>query len=178
MALKPTIYKLAIAVNDLDRSYYDNVSTTVALHPSETLERMMVRVLAFCLNAQERLVFCGGLSESKEPDLWAHSLDGNIELWVEVGEPAEERIRKISHLGDKVKIYSFNSKSIRWWDMTRRKLTSIKASVYQFEWAQIQNLAALVERTMDMSITISDQSIYVATKQGECEVTLNLLQES
>ncbi len=92
MALKPTIYKMKLALTDLDREVYENLSLTVACHPSETLERMMVRVLAYCLNACEGLELCKGLSDTEEADLWAHSLDGSLALWIDVGEPTIERL--------------------------------------------------------------------------------------
>ena len=90
MALKPTIFKFAIALSDVDNNRYLDLSLTVAQHPSETLERMMVRLLAYCLNAEDGLEFTRGLSENDEPDLWQHSLDGRILKWIEVGEPAAE----------------------------------------------------------------------------------------
>ncbi len=87
MALKPTIYKMKITLSDLDRDYYDALSLTIARHPSETLERMMVRVLAFCINAQEGLAFTKGLCAVEEADIWARTLDDQISLWIDVGEP-------------------------------------------------------------------------------------------
>lgn len=94
MALKPTIYKAKIALSDVNRNYYDTLNLTIAQHPSETQERMMVRLLAFCINAHEQLVFTKGISSPEEPDLWIRSLDDNLELWIDVGEPAFERIKK------------------------------------------------------------------------------------
>lgn len=108
MALKPTIYKLKITLSDSDRNYYDTLNLTIAQHPSETLERMMARVLVFCLNAQEYLVFTKGLSAVEEPDIWARTLDGRISLWIDVGEPAVDRIRKATRLSPAVMVYSFN----------------------------------------------------------------------
>lgn len=178
MALKPTIFKFKIALSDLDREYYDTLNLTIARHPSETLERMMVRVLAFCFNAQPQLVFCKGLSDTEEPDLWLHSLDGSLELWVDVGEPAVDRIKKATRLASAVKIYCFNSKSATWWQQGHSKMEKLKASIFRFNWEEIQALAELVQRTMDLSITITDNSAYVATELGECEVALECLQDS
>ena len=176
MALKPTIYKLKITLSDLDREVFDTLNLTLARHPSETLERMMVRVMAFCFNAQEQLVFCKGLSDTEEPDLWMHSLDGNLELWIEVGEPAFDRIKKATRVAPAVKVYCFNSKSSTWWELNRSSLAGLSASIFQFQWNEIQALANMVERTMDVSITITESSAYVATEQGECEVPLLQLQ--
>ncbi|MEK7302002.1 MAG: YaeQ family protein, partial [Pseudomonadota bacterium] len=151
MALKPTIYKLKIALTDLDRNYYDALNLTIARHPSETLERMMARMLAFCINAQESLVFTKGLSAAEEPDLWAHTVDGRIALWIDVGEPAPDRIKKATRLAQTVKVYSFNSKSDIWWKQEQEKLNKLTASIFQFQWQNIQELAKLVRRTMDIS---------------------------
>ncbi len=176
MALKPTIYKFRIDLSDLDREIYETLSLTVARHPSETMERMTMRVLAFCLNVQDRLVLCKGLSDTEEPDIWCHSLDGKLQLWIEMGEPAVERIKKAMRLADRVKIYSFNNKASTWWDLNRESLGAMPASIFQVPWDEIQALARLVDRSMDASITITEGSAYVATEQGDCEVTLLCLQ--
>lgn len=170
MALKPTIYKLKIALTDLDRNYYDALNLTIAQHPSETLERMMARMLAFCINAQESLVFTKGLSAAEEPDLWAHTPDGRMALWIDVGEPAPDRIKKATRLAQTVKVYSFNSKSDVWWKQEQEKLNKLTASIFQFQWSDIQALTKLAQRTMDISVTITEESAYVATESGECEV--------
>jgi uncharacterized protein YaeQ len=170
MALKPTIYKFDIALSDLDREYYDALKLTVALHPSETLERMMARVLVFCLNADERLEFTRGLSDTDEPDLWLRQLDGQIDHWFDVGEPSVERLKKASGLAERVSVYSFNSKSDTWWQQSASALNRLPVSVYQFPNDAIRALAALVERTMTMSVTITDGSALVAAALGECEV--------
>lgn len=177
MALKPTIYKSRIALSDLNRNYYDTLNLTIAQHPSETLERMMVRILVFCMNAQARLVFTKGLSSTEEPDLWAHTLDDKISLWIDVGEPAADRIKKATRISPTVNVYSFNSKSDIWWTQGQPKFTALTASIFQFQWENIQALAKLAQRTMDMSVTITGDSSYVATELGECEIQCTLLQE-
>jgi uncharacterized protein YaeQ len=176
MALKPTIYKFKIALTDLNRQYYDTLNLTIAQHPSETLERMMARMLAFCLNAQESLAFTKGLSSAEEPDLWAHTPDGRIALWIDVGEPAPERIKKATRIAQAVKVYSFNSKSNVWWMQEQAKLNPLNAAVFRFQWPDIQALAKLVQRTMDISVTVSEESAYVAAEAGECEVGWVVLQ--
>lgn len=170
MALKPTIYKFNISLSDMDRDYYDSLHLTVAQHPSETHERMMVRILAYCINADERLSFTRGLSATEEPDMWIKTLDDQISLWIDVGEPSLDRIKKVSRNSEAVKIYSFNTKSDLWWSRLSNQVDRLPVSVYQFQWESIQLLAAMVERTMTMSVTISDGSAFVATELGECEV--------
>lgn len=177
MALRPTIYKFKIALTDVERSYYDTLNLTVAQHPSESIERMMVRILAFCLNAADRLSFTRGISAAEEPDLWVHTLDDQISLWIDVGEPAVERIRKASRLAAVVKVYSFNTKSDVWWSQSKDKFSELPVSVFRFNRDAIKSLAAMVERTMDLSVTVTGDSAYVATGLGECEVSWISLQE-
>ena len=176
MALKPTIFKFKISLSDLNRHYYDTLNLTVAQHPSETPERMMVRVLAFCLNAEEHLTFTPGLSAIDEPDIWRHTLDGQLALWIDVGEPAVDRIKKATRLAQTVKVYSFNTKSKAWWAQFGDQFSKLDVSVYQLEWQNIEALAALLERTMDLSLTITGDSVYVAAPAGECEVLWSILQ--
>lgn len=176
MALKPTIYKFRISLSDINRNYYDTPSLTIAQHPSETVERMMVRVLAYCINAEPELTFTKGLSSIEEPDIWLRTMDDKILRWIDVGEPAVERIKKASRLAQEVKVYSFNSKSDVWWSQSQAKLKPLPVAVFQFPWPSIQALAKLVERTMDLSVTITGDSAYVATALGECEVPWKTLQ--
>ncbi len=175
MALKPTIYKLEISISDLDRDYYNNVNLTLAKHPSETTERLMARVLAYCLSANDDLVFTKGLSEVEEPDLWSKSLDDQILLWIEVGEPDSERVKKASRKAEKVKVYSFNSKSDVWWKQSRQRFINMPVDVYRFDWNQIQSVAEQITRTMIISVTLAGNSIYLNSDELECEVNWSLL---
>lgn len=170
MALKPTIYKFKIALSDLDRHVYDSLELTVAQHPSENVERMMARVLAYCLNAQEFLAFSKGLSTPDEPDIWARSLDDQILLWVDVGEPSVDRLKKASRQAQTVKVYSFNSKSDVWWSQEQAAISTLPVEVWQLPWPAIQALAALMQRTMEFSVTISEGDILVSTDRGDCEI--------
>ncbi len=176
MALKPTIFKFKISLSDLNRHYYDTLNLTVAQHPSETPERMMVRVLAFCLNAEEHLTFTQGLSAIDEPDIWRHTLDGQLALWIDVGEPAADRIKKATRLAQTVKVYSFNTKSNAWWAQGDAQFKKLAVAVIQFDWEQIEALTLLLQRTMDLSITITGDSAYIAAESGECEVEWQVLQ--
>ena len=171
MALKPTIYKFRIALSDMDRNLFDTLNLTVAQHPSETLERMMVRVLAFCINYRADLEFTKGLSDIEEPDLWVRDYDENVPLWIEVGEPDPDRVKKATRLAQDVIVYSFNSKSQTWWQQSLNKLTRLPASYFQLRWDKVQELASRVERSMDMTITISEQTAFFSTSAGDCEVT-------
>ena len=170
MALRPTVYKFGINLSDLDRNVFETLNLTVAQHPSETAERMMVRVLAYCLNAEPQLEFTNGLNEPDLPDLTARTLDGQQRLWLDVGEPAFERIKRASRVAQSVKIYSFNSKSGVWWQQQGPSLAALPIDVVQIPWAHAQAMAALVTRTMDWSVSIADGSAYIASPTGQCEV--------
>ena len=176
MAIKPTIYKMNVSVSDMDRNFYGGLNLTLALHPSETAERMMARMVAYCLNAEENLAFSKGLSAVEEPDAWAHTLDGQISLWIDVGEPSFERMKKANSLAKKVMVYSFNTKSDVWWQKNAMAFGRLGISVYRFDWVQIQLLAQYLERTMTFSVTISGDCAYIATAKGECELTWENLQ--
>ena len=170
MALKPTIYKLRIDLSDLDRNVFDALTLTVALHPSETMERMVARVLAFCINAEEGLSFTKGLSVVDEPDIWHRTLDDRIALWIDVGEPSVDRVCKASRIAERVLVYSFNSKSDVWWAQESAALSRHPAEFFQIEWSDVKALAPLVKRTMDLAVTLSDGSAYFSTEEGEREV--------
>jgi len=175
MALKPTIFKFNIALSNVDENQYLDLNLTVAQHPSETGERMMARVLAYCLNASQDLEFARGLSASDEPDIWQRSLDGRILKWIEIGEPAAERLRKASHIAEDVKVYCFNTKSELWWARSEKEVTAAKVQAIQFDWGQIVELARLLARTLQLSITVTDQSAFIASDAGSVEVNWRLL---
>ena len=103
MALKATIFKASLQVSDMDRKYYAEHALTLARHPSETDERMMLRVLAFALNAHEHLAFGKGLSDTDEPDLWQKDLTGRILHWIDVGQPDEKRLIRASGRADRLR---------------------------------------------------------------------------
>lgn len=180
MALKPTIFKLTVNRSDLNNDIYDAFSLMVAQHPSETTERMMARIVAFCWHSdQEFLAFTKGLSNVDDPDIWAKSLSNEFLLWIDMGEPAFDRIKKASRLAKAVSVYSFNSKSDVWWRQGEADFAKLKnLTVYQFPFDQVQQLAKLVKRTMEVSITLSGETSYIASDLGECEITHTVLQQS
>ncbi len=176
MALKPTIYKFNIALSDINRNHYDTLNLTVAQHPSETQQRLMARVLAYCIHAEEHLVFTKGLSDVDEPAIWSKTLDGQTSLWIDVGEPAVDRIKKATRNATKVCVYSFNSKSDVWWQQSEAAFAALNVDVYRFNCDEIEQLAGLLQRTMELSVTISGESAYIAAELGEVEVHWQLLQ--
>lgn len=175
MALKPVVYKWLLNLSDLNRHNYADYHITLALHPSETLERLVARMVAFALNASEELAFTKGLSTVEEPDIWAKALDGQTDIWIEIGEPAPERVKKASHHAKHVKVYSFNSKSDVWWQQDESKFNRLNADFLQLNSADIAELAEDVQRTMKWFITISDNSASINTDIGERTVSWRLL---
>ncbi|WP_412972564.1 YaeQ family protein [Glaciecola sp. MF2-115] len=174
MALKPTIYKFNVTLADLNNHHYPNLSLTVAQHPSETLERMLVRVMVFCLHSfddnEGLLAFTKGLSSVEEPDLWQKTLDDQLLSWIDVGEPSFDRMKKACRLSKSTFVYSFNSKSDVWWKQNREQLEALPIKFFAFEWEQIKLLAKEIERKSTWSITISDESIFVTTASEQFEV--------
>jgi len=126
MALKATIFKADLQISDMDRHYYQNHTLTIARHPSETDERMMIRVLAFALHASEALNFGKGLSDIDEPDLWEKDLTGAIDLWIEVGQPDDKRILKACGRAARVIVYSYSSTSHIWWGQIGNRVERAK----------------------------------------------------
>jgi uncharacterized protein YaeQ len=172
MALKSTIFKAELAIADMDRHYYRDHALTLARHPSETDERLMVRLLAFALLAEERLEFGKGLSDTDEPDLWQKDLTGAIKAWVEVGLPDERRIVRAAGRAERVVVvaYGGNPASI-WWKGVETKLTRLsRLTVLNFPAEATQALAALTQRSMRLSVTIQEGHVLVASEQGSVEI--------
>jgi len=156
MALKATIFKADLQVADMDRNHYGSHSLTIARHPSETDERMMVRLLAFALHADEALAFTKGLSTDEEPELWQKDLTGSIELWIELGQPDERRIRKACGRARKVVVYNYGGRAAEiWWQQNAERLGALEnLRVIDLPADSARALAALARRTMSLTCTI------------------------
>ncbi len=172
MALKSTVFKAELQLSDLDRNHYHNYHLTLARHPSETDRRMMVRLLAFVMNANERLEFTKGLSTGEEPDLWQRSLSGDVELWIDLGQPDEKRIRQACHHANHVILYTYNSRSATvWWRQIEHKLSRFKnLTVINIADETVEELAQLAKRTMRLQVTIQDAIIWLASDDQTVEV--------
>jgi uncharacterized protein YaeQ len=168
MALRATIYKADLNVADNDRRYYGSHAVTVARHPSETDERMMVRMLAYALNADDALSFTKGLSDTDEPDLWRKDLTGAIELWIEVGQPDERRILKACGRAGQVLIYCYGGHASQiWWNGIRDKLSRARnLRVVNLPAEASQALGRLAERTMALDVNVQDGEAYVTAAAG------------
>lgn len=173
MAQKATIYKVDLSVSDMDRHYYETHKLTVAKHPSETDERLMVRLLAFALNAHEHLEMTKGLSTDDEPDIWQKSLSGELELWVALGLPSEKVVRQSCSKSDKVVVYAYGGRTAEmWWD-------KIKGGTTRFDNLQVVNLteqasrdlADLASRSMKLQVNIQDGEVMVSVDDRIAYVT-------
>ena len=161
MALKATIFKAQLQVSDMDRNHFGTHAVTLARHPSETDERMMVRLLAFALDADEHLDFGRGLSAEDEPDLVRRDLTGQIELWVEVGLPDERDVRKAAGRAREVKVYTYGRGAQLWWDQNGAALARLaNVSVIDLAADATQGLARFAERNMDLQCTVQEGTVW------------------
>ncbi len=177
MALKSTIYKAHLQIADMDRQLYADHALTLALHPSETEERLLVRLLAFALlvphdTDRGELQFARGLSDTDEPDLWQHDLTGQLMQWVEVGQPDERRLAKACGRSDRVSVFTYAASVPVWWSGIETKLTRLNnLSVWQLPAVQSQALAALAQRSMQWQVTVQDALIWVSDGQRSVELS-------
>ncbi|MDB5756360.1 MAG: uncharacterized protein JWR56_2788 [Massilia sp.] len=162
MALKATIYKAELQIADMDRNYYQQQVLTLARHPSETDERMMIRLLSFAIHASEALTFTKGLFDTDEPDLWQKDLTGAIELWIEVGQPDEKRLMKACGRAEKVMVYSYSATSHIWFKQIASKLERAKnLSVINIPAEASVQLQKMANRNMQLQCTIQDGQIWL-----------------
>ncbi len=174
MAFKATIFKADLQIADMDRHYYQEHALTIARHPSETDERMMVRLLAFARHASAALVFGKGLSDAEEPDLWAKDLTGAIDLWIEVGQPDEKRIPKACGRAAQVVVYSYSSTSHIWWSQISSKVARARnLTVINIGAASSEALSRLAQRNMQLQCTIQDGQIWLTTNNETVEIELS-----
>jgi uncharacterized protein YaeQ len=164
MALKATIHKAEMIISDMDRGYYATHALTLAQHPSETLERLMLRLVVFAMHAGEQLVFTRGLSAVDEPELWQKSDTGEIQLWIELGEPDERRLRQACGRADAVWLYTYGRSSTVWWPSMQNKVTRLKnLAVLRIPAITLAELAKLHQRTMQLQATIQDNQLWLSS---------------
>ena len=158
MAPKATVVKVELQVSDMDRHYYATHMLTLAQHPSETDERLMVRLLAFALHADERLEFGRGLSDEDEASLWRRDYGGDIELWIDLGQPDESRIRKACGRAQQVVVVNYGGRaSDLWWERTAPSLARLKnLTVIDIAPDVVAQLATLIQRGMRLNCLVQD----------------------
>jgi uncharacterized protein YaeQ len=181
MALKATIYKASIQLADMDRNIYGDHDVTLARHPSETDERMLIRLLVFALNAPPdndhgTLEFARDMWDSDEPALWEKDLTGQIKHWIEVGQPDDRRIMQSSSRAGRISVYSFSSSTSQWWSGIAGKIARARnLAVWQVPSQQSQALAVLANRSMKLDVTVQDGTIWVGDGQRSVEILLQRL---
>lgn len=182
MALKSTIHKAALQIADMDRGLYADHSLTLAQHPSETSERLMVRLLAFALQVPASdhggaLQFARGLSDSEEPDLWQHDLTGQLLHWLEVGQPDDRRLAKACGRARQVSVYCYAQASAIWWAALAPKVARLSNLwVWQLPAEQSQALAKMAARAMQLQVTVQDGHVWVGNATDSVELVPRALQ--
>ena len=169
MAIKSTIFKASLQIADIDNSYYADHSLTLARHPSETDERMMVRLCALALQAHQLQSVCGGdgtlafgagLSDPDEPDVWLRDFTGLTRLWIEVGQPEDKPLSKACNKADAVVLYACGQAADVWWRGIESKLTRLKhLQVWRIPSASAQELNALAQRSMNLQATVQEGAL-------------------
>ncbi|OZG71786.1 hypothetical protein BTA51_19340 [Hahella sp. CCB-MM4] len=177
MALKSTIFKATLHIADMDRNVYGDFPLTVARHPSETDERMMLRLAVFALFADERLQFTKGLSTQDEPDLWTKSLSDEIELWIDLGLPEESRIRKACGRADQVVIVAYGDRATPvWWQKNQKDLVRFdNLRIYSIDQETLASMAVMAARTMDLQCTIQDGQLWLSDATNNLSFELKTL---
>ncbi|HRF83556.1 MAG: YaeQ family protein [Xanthomonadales bacterium] len=168
MALKSTVVRAELQVSDMDRHHYATYPLTLAQHPSETDERLMVRLLAFALYADERLEFGRGLSTDEDPDLWQRDYGGDIVRWIEVGQPDESRIRKACGRAQQVVVLNYGGRAAEvWWEKNAQALARhANLTVLDLAAEQVQALAGLHARGLRLTVMIQDGEVSLLGEDG------------
>lgn len=172
MALKATVFKANLQIADMERHYYQDHALTIAQHPSETDERMMVRLLAFALHAGEYLEFGQGMTDDDEADIWQRDLTGAIELWIDVGLPDERLIRKACGRAKQVMVYCYGGRTAEMWfeqnkSLFRRQHNLQIINLPAHDTAALVNLA---QRTMNLQCTIQDGQVWLSNGDASVQV--------
>lgn len=164
MALPSTIHRVTIDLSDIDYGRYARLDATVARHPSETPERLVLRMLAYALCYKEGLAFTKGISAGAEPDMWVKRPDGRVQEWVEVGLPDPERLRKVSRHAEQVVLIAGGGGLQRWLKQHHSKLASISnLTVLTLDPALVDHLAATLERVVEWSVTVTEGVLYLTS---------------
>lgn len=161
MSPKSTVVKVELQVSDMDRHYYAQHNLTLAQHPSETDTRLLVRLLAFALHADERLEFGRGLSDESEPDLWQRDYVGDILLWIDLGQPDESRIRKACARARRVVVVNYGGNAADvWWNKNAAGLARFEnLTVLDLDPKAIDDMLAHIQRGMRLTAMIQDEEV-------------------
>ncbi|MDV5390872.1 YaeQ family protein [Shewanella xiamenensis] len=179
MALKAIVFKVNLQIADMDRGYYQDHQLTLAQHPSETDGRMMVRLLAFILNASETLSFTKGLCVDDEPELWDKSLSGEVNLWIEFGQADEKWLRKASGRAKAVQLFTYGGRSVPiWWKQNQAALERYKnLKVWNIAEESVTAMEALVSRTMSLQASISEGQVWLSDNEHSLLIEPEMLKD-
>jgi uncharacterized protein YaeQ len=185
MALKSTVYKVSLQIADIDHAYYADHTLTIARHPSETDERMMVRLVAFVLQAylvndlckgDATIAFGAGLANVDEPDVWLKDYTERIRLWIEVGQPDDRTIARACGRADKVQVYCYHHAAAVWWKAIQRELLRHKnLTVFQIDSDKATALANMAARNMNIQATIQDGELSLTEGDNQLSIVLGQL---
>ena len=185
MALKSTIYKAALSIADIDHGYYADHALTLARHPSETAERMMIRILAYAINAFEvqarcqgdgHIAFGAGLSDPDEADLWIKDFQGHVRLWIDVGQPEDKPIARACQRAELVRVYCFSQAAALWFKRIESKLNrSARLEVFRISAEASPQLAGMADRQMQLQATIQDTVINLSNASSSVQASLERL---
>ena len=181
MALKSTVFKAQLQIADMDRALYADHALTIARHPSENDERMMMRLLAFALavpadNLNGILEFTAGLSDADAPDLWQKDLTGELLQWIEVGQPDDRRLAKACGRSPVVRVWSFNNATPIWWQALEGKVARLaNLEVWQIPVEASKELALLAERNMQLQVTVQEGQVWIGNSQRSVAIEPRLL---
>jgi uncharacterized protein YaeQ len=181
MALKATIYKAQLELADMDRHVYGETSLTLARHPSETDERMMIRLLAYALNFPENndrghLELAKDMWEPDEPGLWQRDFTGRLVHWIEIGQPDEKRLLRVCARSERVSVYAFQSSTPVWWSGLCNRLTRAQnLTVWRVPETQSAELAMLARRSMELHVSVQDSVVWVTQEEHSVQLDLECL---
>lgn len=163
MALTSTMYTLAIELSDVDRGVYESFDLRAAMHPSESAEYFVTRVLAYCLEYQEGLAFAaGGVSDADEPAVVARDLTGRIVAWIEVGFPDADSLHRASKLAPRVAVYTHRDLRSLLPQLRERPIhRAADIPIYRFERELIDAVVAKLERRMKWTLSITERHLYL-----------------
>lgn len=172
MALRSTVYKCDLALSDIDRGVYGDFPLTLARHPSETEERLMVRLLAFVLFADPALTFGSGLSTEGEPDLWRRDATGAMELWIDVGLPDERELRKACGRARQVVVLGYGGRRAQqWWTENAEALARLpNLQVLAIDERACAGLQQIAARSMTLTATVHDGHVWLSTPVASIEI--------
>lgn len=172
MSAKATVYKVELQISDIDRGYYQTHAFSLAQHASETAERLMVRVLAYALNADAMLAVAGGLACDDEPELWRRDRTGEIEQWIDLGQPDPQRVRRACGRARQVLIYTYSGRSAQvWWDKVGDELKLRKnLTVIDIPNAACASMAELTARTMRLQCLVQDGLVQLSNAELSVQI--------